>query len=62
MPISLEQEIAKFQGVWKQIGYERDGVSEPIDDEKDWEPQTTFIGTTFVVRIADGSIPIQGTF
>ena len=32
MDISLEQEIVKFQGTWKQIGYERDGVREPIDD------------------------------
>src|SRR5215467_11954606 len=62
MDISLEQEIAKFQGSWKQIGYERDGVREPIDDEQDWRPRTTFIGTTFVVRIADGSVPIRGTF
>jgi uncharacterized protein (TIGR03067 family) len=62
MDISLEQEIAKFQGDWKQTGYEKDGVREPIDDEKDWEPRTTIIGTTFVVRIADGSSPIRGTF
>jgi uncharacterized protein (TIGR03067 family) len=62
MDISLEQEIAKFQGSWKQIGYERDGVREPIDDEQGWKPRTTFIGTTFVVRIADGSVPIRGTF
>lgn len=57
-----EQEVAKFQGTWKQVAYERDGVQEPVDDEKDWEPRTTFVGTTFVVRIADGSIPIRGTF
>ena len=60
--ISLEQEIAKFHGTWKQIGYERDGVGEPIDDEKEWEPRTTFNGNIFVVEIADGSIPIRGTF
>jgi len=62
MAISLEQEIAKFQGNWKQIGYERDGVRNPVDDEKDWAPRTAFIGTTFVVPIADGSIPIQGRY
>ncbi len=62
MDILLEQEISKFQGTWRQIGYERDGVQEPEDDEKDWKPRTTFIRTAFVVRIADGSIPIQGTF
>ena len=62
MDVSLEEEIAKFQGTWKQIGYERDGVREPIDDEKDWDPRSTFHGSTFVVEIADGSIPIRGTF
>jgi hypothetical protein len=62
MAISLVQEIAKFQGNWKQIGSERDGVRNPVDDEKDWAPRTAFIGTTFVVTIADGSIPIQGHY
>lgn len=59
---AIQKEIELFQGTWKQIGYERDGVVEPIDDEKDWQPITTFKGTTFEVRIADGSTPIRGTF
>jgi uncharacterized protein (TIGR03067 family) len=62
MDNALEKEIAKFQGTWRQIGYERDGVREPIDDEKDWKPRATNIGTSFVVTIADGTVPIQGTF
>jgi len=62
MDTSLEKEIAKLQGTWQQIGYERDGVREPIDDEKGWKPRMTVTGITFVVTIADGSIPIQGTF
>ncbi len=58
----MEREIAKFQGVWVQTAYERDGVREPVDDEVGWEPRTTFVGNTFVVTIADGSTPIKGTF
>jgi uncharacterized protein (TIGR03067 family) len=58
----MNDEIAKFQGTWKQIAYERDGVAEPHDDEEGWLPRTTFVGNTFVVTIADGSTPIKGTF
>lgn len=58
----LAAEIAAFQGTWLQVGYERDGVRSPIDDEDGWQPRTIFAGTTFQVHIADGSVPIQGTF
>ena len=53
------EELEKFQGTWKQIAYERDGVTEP-HDEQGWQPHVTFSGNTFVVRLADGSIPIKG--
>jgi len=55
-------EIAKFQGNWRQIAYERDGVTNPQDDEAGWAPHTTFEGTSFAVTIADGSTVIRGTF
>ena len=58
----MDSELARFQGTWKQIAYERDGVTEPRDDEEGWQPRTTFVGNTFVVTIADGSTPIKGTF
>jgi len=62
MKALMQEEIKKFQGTWKQISYERDGVREPVDEEKGWEPRSTFSGNTFVVTIADGSIPIKGIF
>jgi len=55
-------EMAKFQGTWRQVAYERDGVTEPQDEEAGWAPQTTFEGNSFVVTIADGSTVIRGTF
>jgi uncharacterized protein (TIGR03067 family) len=58
---AIMEEMNKFQGTWKQIAYERDGVTEPLD-EKGWEPRVTFKGDTFVVTLADGSIPIHGTY
>src|SRR5262249_26884974 len=58
---SIEEELKRFQGTWKQIGYERDGVKEPLD-EQGWDPITTFTGEEFVVTLADGSIPIKGTY
>jgi uncharacterized protein (TIGR03067 family) len=60
-PNAVTEEMKKFQGTWKQIAYERDGVTEPLD-EQGWEPRVTFTGGTFVVTLADGSIPIEGTY
>jgi uncharacterized protein (TIGR03067 family) len=57
----IAAELERLQGTWKQIGYERDGVTEPLD-ELGWGPRTTFVGDRFVVTLADGSIPIKGTF
>ena len=34
---------------------------EPLD-EQGWEPRVTFTGDTFVVTLADGRIPIKGTY
>lgn len=58
----IKQEMNRFQGTWKQIGYERNGVAQPFDEEHGWEPRTTFTNDTFVVNIADGSTVIKGTF
>ena len=60
-PAAVAEEMKKLQGTWKQIAYERDGVTDPLD-EQGWEPRVTFTGDTFVVTLADGSIPIQGTY
>ena len=57
----IEEEMKRFQGAWKQIAYERDGVVERLD-EQGWDPRTTFVGEEFVVTLTDGSIPIKGTF
>ena len=58
---AIAEEMRKLQGVWKQIVYERDGVSEP-PDERGWEPIVAIVGDTFVVTLADGSTPISGKF
>jgi uncharacterized protein (TIGR03067 family) len=60
-PKHIQEELKKFQGIWKQVGYERDGLRE-LADEQGWEPITTFAGNEFVVTLADGSIPIKGTY
>ena len=36
-PDAIAEELQKFQGTWKQFAYERDGVTEPVD-EQGWEP------------------------
>ncbi len=61
VPDPIKEEMKKLQGTWRQIAYERDGVSEPLD-EQGWQPRTTFMGDTFVVTLADGSILIKGAY
>ena len=60
-PDAVAEEMEKFQGTWRQIAHERDGVADP-PKERGWEPRVTFTGDTFVVTLADGSTPIKGTF
>ena len=54
-------EIENLRGTWKQVGYARDGMTSPLD-EQGWEPRVSFTGHTFVVTLADGSVPIAGTY
>jgi uncharacterized protein (TIGR03067 family) len=58
---AIAEEMAKFQGTWRQTAYEKDGVLDP-PDEQGWDPRVTFTGDTFVVTLADGSTAIKGTF
>jgi uncharacterized protein (TIGR03067 family) len=58
---STEEEIAKFQGTWRQIWCEADGVANP-PDEFGSAPLTTFTGNTYVVSLPDGTIIIEGSF
>jgi uncharacterized protein (TIGR03067 family) len=53
-------ELAKLQGKWQQVHYERDGIVEPTDQEAGWRPLTEIVGERFVVTIADGSVVLQG--
>jgi hypothetical protein len=55
------EEMQRLQGTWKQVGYERDGISDPVD-ELGWEPKVTFSEANYQVTLADGSIPIKGTY
>jgi uncharacterized protein (TIGR03067 family) len=58
---AVAEEMKKLQGTWKQVAYERDGLTEP-SDEQGWDPRVTFTGDAYVVTLADGSIPIAGTY
>ena len=57
----MTDEMLKFQGSWRQIAYEKDGLPEP-PDEQGWEPRSTITGDRFVVTLADGRVVIEGTF
>src|SRR6476659_1685465 len=58
---AIAKEMEKFQGTWRQIAHERDGLADP-PDERGCESRVTFTGDTFVVTLADGSTAIKGTF
>ena len=53
--------MQKFQGTWRQVECEADGIKNPAEDYGA-NPLSTFAGDTFVVTRADGSIVIKGTF
>ena len=55
-------ELEKLQGRWLQVSYERDGIANPVDIEKNWQPITEIASNTFVVKISDGSIVLTGVF
>lgn len=58
----MQEDMKMMQGRWLQIGYERDGVEEPVDNEQGWQPETEISGNTFTVRIVDGGIILGGVF
>ena len=55
------EERKRFQGVWKQIACEKDGMADAVD-EFGREPMTTFAGDSYVVTLGDGTVAIQGNF
>ncbi|WP_287595762.1 TIGR03067 domain-containing protein [Thermomonas sp.] len=61
MQIRVDEELKKFQGTWKQVKCEANGVVNP-SDEFGSEPLTTFSGNTYVVTLPDGTVVIEGTF
>ncbi len=60
--MTLQDDLSILQGVWLQIGYERDGVTEPVDEESGWQPKTSISGLTFTVTTADGTNILEGVF
>lgn len=61
MQSGIDEELAKFQGTWRQVRCEADGVVNPAD-EFGPQPLTTFTGNHYVVTLPDGTMVIEGTF
>src|SRR4051812_34557053 len=58
----MNEDLDLLQGRWLQVGYERDGALQPVDEELNWQPQTEISGENFKVTIADGSVILGGVF
>ena len=61
MQSGIDEELRKFQGTWRQVRCEADGVLNPPDGFGS-QPLTTFSGNTYVVTLPDGTMVIEGTF
>ena len=57
-----QDDFEMLQGLWLQVGYERDGVISPMDVEQGWNPLTQISGHDFTVTISDGNTILVGTF
>lgn len=61
MQSGIDEELEKFQGTWRQVRCEADGVVNPADHFGP-QPLTTFTGNHYVVSLPDGTMVIEGTF
>jgi uncharacterized protein (TIGR03067 family) len=57
-----ERDLARLQGVWRQIRLEADGVVDPPDEHGGPGALTTFAGTHFSVRSIEGELLLEGHF
>lgn len=57
----IADELEKFQGVWKQVSCNIDGVKNAAE-EYGSQPRVTFAGFEYVVTGADGAVVIKGRF
>lgn len=60
---STRDDLALLQGDWLQTAHEADGMADPLDEEHGGcGTITTFTGQRFVVRTAEGTPVLEGTF
>lgn len=57
----VADEIARLQGVWRQVACEIDGVRDAVD-EFGLQPRVAFSGNSYVVTRANGTVVIEGRF
>lgn len=56
------RDLARLQGVWKQVRMEADGVVDPPDEYGVPGALTTIDGMHFCVRTPDGQLLLEGAF
>ncbi|WP_211005399.1 TIGR03067 domain-containing protein [Rhodanobacter sp. B2A1Ga4] len=55
-------DLARLQGVWRQVRMEADGVVDPPDEHGGAGALTTIAGTHFSVRTIQGHLLLEGEF
>ncbi len=58
----METDLKRFQGQWRQVRFEENGIVDPVDTHGAQDAVMTIVGETFHVAIPGGEALIEGKF
>ncbi|MEW9625838.1 TIGR03067 domain-containing protein [Rhodanobacter geophilus] len=61
-PVDSADDLAALQGIWEQVGFEENGLTDPPDDHGAPGALTLIHGNRFEVRAVDGELLLEGGF
>ncbi|MEW9570201.1 TIGR03067 domain-containing protein [Rhodanobacter sp. Si-c] len=61
-PNDSADDLAALQGIWEQVGFEENGVTDPPDDHGAPGALTSIHGNRFEVRTVAGELLLEGGF
>ncbi len=58
----METDLKRFQGLWRQVRFEENGIVDPVDTHGAPDAVMTIVGQTFHVVIPGAGALIEGRF
>lgn len=58
----MENDVKRFQGLWRQVKFEENGIVDPVDTHGAQDAVMTIVDETFHVAIPGGEALIEGKF